>query len=128
MFDVGVEGPLDAVLVSIRSVVAGVDLDGLDSLDAARVVERCAEAERLLAALRVLATATLVDKVLWRRGGVRSPAAWVAAQTGAAVGAAIATMDIGDQPCDLAEGAAAGRARRRFDGPANEVVRACVPG
>src|SRR5258706_6163580 len=95
MFDVGVEGPLDAVLVSIRSVVAGVDLDGLESLDAALVVERCAEAERLLAALRVLATARLADKALWRRGGVRAAAAWVAAQTGAAGGAGSAPLDNG---------------------------------
>jgi len=36
--------------------MAGADIDGLEPLEAARVVERCAEAERLLAALRVFAT------------------------------------------------------------------------
>ena len=61
-------------MASIRSVVAGVEFDGLESQEAARVVEQCAEAERLLAALRVLATATLVDKALWRREGFRSAA------------------------------------------------------
>src|SRR2546423_15382539 len=86
MFDAGVEGPMDAVLGSIRSLVAGVEVDGLEAPVAARVVEQCAEAERLLAALRVLTTGTLQDKAVWRRGGVRSAAAWVAAQTGTAGG------------------------------------------
>src|SRR5258706_3686002 len=113
MFDVGVEGPLDAVLVSIRSLVAGVDLDGLEPLDAALVVERCAEAERLLAALRVLATATLADKALWRREGVRSAAAWMASQTRAAVGAANATMHTSAQLGNL-PGVAAGFPARQM--------------
>src|SRR5256714_12659762 len=70
MIDAGVDSPLGQVLGSIRSVVAGVDVDGLPAQSAARLVEECAEAERLLAALRVVATAILQDKALWRRGGV----------------------------------------------------------
>jgi len=124
MFDVGVEGPLDAVLVSIRSLVAGVDLDGLERLDAALVVERCAEAERLLAALRVLATATLADKALWRREGFRSAAAWMASKTGTAVGTAIATMDMADQLGDLPVVAAAFRAGRLSEAQAREIAGA----
>ncbi len=124
MFDVGVEGPLDAVLVSIRSLVAGVDLDGLEPLDAALVVERCAEAERLLAALRVLATATLADKALWRREGFRSAAAWMASKTGTAVGTAIATLDMADQLGDLPVVAAAFRAGRLSEAQAREIAGA----
>src|SRR6267154_396955 len=100
MFDVGVEGPLDAVLVSIRSVVAGADVGGLESLDAALVVERCAEAERLLAALRVLATATLVDKALWRRPRCPIPrSSW--------------WKRPGSSPCEACRRNAAGWRRRR---------------
>ena len=49
------------------------------------MVEECAEAERLLAALRVVvAAATLEDKAVWRREGFRSAAAWMASKTGTA--------------------------------------------
>jgi hypothetical protein len=69
MFDTGVDGPLGEVLASIRSVMAGIEFDSLDAQDAAQLVEECAEAERLLAALRVLAASSLEDKALWRREG-----------------------------------------------------------
>ena len=76
MFDAGVESLLDELVTSVRSVVTGIDVDGLEAQVAGRVVEQCAEAERLLAALRLLAAATLHDKALWRRDGSRSAAAW----------------------------------------------------
>src|SRR2546423_5912801 len=97
MFDAGVEGPLDGVLASIRAVVAGVEVGGLDAPVAARVVEQCAEGERLLAALRVLTTGTLQDKAFWRREGFRSAAAWMASKTGTAVGTAVAPLEMADQ-------------------------------
>src|ERR1700704_2154905 len=103
----GVDNPLDHVLSSIRSVMAEIDFDGLDAPIAARLVEQCADAERLLAALRVLATATLQDKALWRREGFRSAAAWMASKTGTAVGTAIRTMEMSDRLVDLPVGAEA---------------------
>src|SRR3954451_9098426 len=102
MFDAGVESPLDVVLPLLRSFAAGVDVKGLDALSAVRVVEECAEAERLLAAVRVLAAATLEDKALWRREGFRSAAAWMASKTGTALGPAIGSLEmaglLGDLP------------------------------
>src|SRR6185295_11241858 len=100
MFDAGVDS-LDEVLAAIRSLVAGFEVDGLDAHEAAAVVERCAEGERLLSALRVLAAATLEDKALWRREGFRSVAAWMASKTGTAVGPAIATMEMAALLTDL---------------------------
>lgn len=97
MFDTGVDSPLGELVPLVRSLVAGVDVDGLDALAAARVVEECAEAERLLAALRVVSAATLTDKALWRREGFRSVATWMASKTGTAVGTAIATMEMVEQ-------------------------------
>src|SRR5688572_28160972 len=94
MLSAGVRSPLGEVLASIRSVMAGTEFDQLDASSAAGLVEECAEAERLLAALRVLATATLEDKALWRREGFRSAGAWMAWQTGTAVGPAIATLEM----------------------------------
>ena len=57
MFDARVDGPLGELLAAVRSLVAGFEVDGLDASEAAQVVEQCAEGERLLAALRVLAAA-----------------------------------------------------------------------
>ncbi|MCA1846869.1 MAG: hypothetical protein LC792_27480 [Actinobacteria bacterium] len=94
MFDAGVGSPLGDVLASIRSFAAGFTADGLEALEAARVVEDCAEAERLLAAVRVQAAASLEDKALWRREGFRSVAAWMASKTGTAVGPAIGSMEM----------------------------------
>lgn len=110
------------VLRSIRSVVAGVEVGRLDASSAAELVEECAEAERLLAALRVLATASLQDKVLWRREGFRSAAAWMASKTGTAVGTAIRTMAMVDQLADLPVLAEAFRAGRLSEGQAREIA------
>jgi hypothetical protein len=129
MFDAGVDGPLGQVLASVRSLVAGFEVDGLAAHEAAQVVEQCAEAERLLAALRVLAAATLEDKALWRREGFRSVAHWMAAKTGTAVGPAIATMEMAGLLADLPVVAEAFRAGRLSEPQAREIaeVAAEVP-
>jgi hypothetical protein len=100
MFDAGVDS-LGSVLAAIRSLVAGFEVDGLDALDAAQVVEQCAEGERLLGALRLLAAATLEDKALWRREGFRSVAHWMASKTGSAVGPARASLEMVGLLADL---------------------------
>jgi hypothetical protein len=74
--------------------MAETEFGQLDAPSAARLVEECAEAERLLAAVRVMATATLENKAWWRREGFPSPAAWMASKTGTAVGPAIATLEM----------------------------------
>jgi hypothetical protein len=94
MSTAGVDSPLGELLPLVRSVVSGIDVGGLDAPVAARVVEDCAELERLLAAVRVLAAKSLEDKALWRREGFRSAAAWMASKTGTAVGTAIATLEM----------------------------------
>jgi hypothetical protein len=124
MFDAGVDSPLDDVLPLIRLVLGGVDVDGIDAQGAARLVERCAEAERLFAALRVSATATLEDKALWRREGFRSAAAWMASKTGTAVGPAIATMEMFEQLDNLPAVEAAFRAGRLSEAQAREIAAA----
>ena len=93
-------------------------------------MEQCAEAERLLAALRVMAAATLEDKALWRREGFRSVAAWMASKTGTAVGPAIATMEMAGLLADLPVVAEAFLAGRLSEAQAREIaaVAAEVPG
>jgi hypothetical protein len=121
MFDAGVD-PLGEVLAAVRSLVAGFEVDGLDAHEAALVVERCAEGERLLAALRALAAATLEDKSLWRREGFRSVAHWMASKTGTAVGPAIATMEMVSLLADLPVVAEAFRAGRLSEAQAREIA------
>ena len=125
MFGAGVD-PLGEVLAAVRSVVAGFEVDDLDAHEAAQVVERCAEAERLLAALRSLAAATLEDKALWRREGFRSVAHWMAAKTGTAVGPAIATMEMVGLLADLPVVAGAFRAGRLSEAQAREIAAVAV--
>src|SRR5437764_11906594 len=122
MFDAGVDSLLDAFVPSLRRLVGEADVDGLDAPSAARIVEQCAEAERLLAALRVLAAATLQDKALWRREGFRSAAAWMASKTGTAVGTAIRTMEMADQLAHLPVVAEAFRAGLLSEAQAREIA------
>lgn len=129
MFDAGVDTRLGEVLGLVRSLVGEVDVGGLDAEAAAVVVEQCAEAERLLGALRVSAAATLADKALWRREGFRSVAAWMASRTGTAVGPAITALEMAARLGDLPLTAAAFRAGVLSEAQAREIaeVAADVP-
>ena len=109
-------------MAAVRSLVAGFEVDGLDALEAAQVVEQCVEVERLLAFVRVTASATLEDKALWRREGFRSVAQWMASKTGTAVGPAIATMEMVGLLADLPVVAEAFRAGRLSEAQAREIV------
>jgi hypothetical protein len=109
--------------------MAGTEFDQLDAAEAAHLVEVCAEAERLLAAMRILATATLENKTLWRREGFRSAAAWMAWKTGTAVGPAIATLEMAGLLKDLPLLAAAFADGRLSEAQAREIaeVASAVP-
>jgi hypothetical protein len=122
MFDAGVESPLGELLASVRSVVAGVEVDQLEAHEAARIVEECAEAERLLAALRVVAAVTLEDKALWPREGFRSVGQWMASKTGTAPGTAIASIEMAGRIADLPLVAEAFRAGRLSEAQAREIA------
>jgi hypothetical protein len=122
MFDAGVESPLGELLPLVRSVVGGFDVGQLEVPEAARLVEECAEAERLFAALRVVAAATLENKAVWRREGFRSVAAWMASKTGTPVGPAIATLEMAGLLGDLPALAAAFREGRLSEAQAREIA------
>src|SRR5688572_22274923 len=121
MFGAGVD-PLGELLAGTRSLVAGFEVDGLAAHEAAQVVEQCAEAERLLGALRSMAAATLKDKALWRREGYRSVGAWMASKTGTAVGSAIATIEMVGLLADLPVVAEAFRSGRLSEVQAREIA------
>jgi hypothetical protein len=94
MFGAGVDSPLGELLPLIRSVVSEVDVALLEVPEAAQLVEECAEAERLFAALRVVVAAGLENAGVWRREGFRSLAAWMASKTGTPVGPAAASLEM----------------------------------
>ena len=122
MFDAGVDTPLDELLPVIHSIAGSVDVEHLDVTLAARLVEQCAEAERVLAALRVLAAATLQDRAVWRREGFRSVAEWMASKTGGAVGPAIDALGMVEHLPDLPVVAEAFRGGRLSAAQAVEIV------
>src|SRR5678816_2769315 len=97
----GVENPLGPLLALVRSVAGGVAVGELGVPEAAQLVEACAETERVLAALRIVATAGLENSAVWRREGFRSVAAWMAAKTGTAVGPAVKTLEMAKLLDDL---------------------------
>ena len=129
MLTAGVTSPMGELLPFVRSAVSGVDVDALEVSEAARLVEECAEAERLLAALRVVVTTTLENKAVWRREGYRSVAAWMAAKTGTPVGSAVATLEMAKLLQDLPALAAAFRDGRLSEAQAREIaaVASLVP-
>src|SRR5581483_8535561 len=97
MVTAGVDCPLGDLLPLVRAMVPGVDVGELDAPEAARLVEECAEAERIFAALRVVAAATLKNKTVWRREGFPSLGAWMASKAGTAVGPANASLEMADR-------------------------------
>ena len=118
----GVESPLGELLPLVRSVVGGVDVGELEVPEAVRVVEECAEAERLFAALRLVVAATLENTAVWRRDGFRSLAAWLASKTGSAVGPAIASLEMVGLLDELPALAAAFRSGRLSEAQAREIA------
>jgi hypothetical protein len=126
----GVESPLGELVALVRSMVAEVDVGQFDALEAARVVEECAEAERLFAALRVLVASTLEDKAVWRREGFPSLAAWMASKTGTTVGSAKASLEMAGLLQGLPALAAAFRDGLLSEVQAREIadVASAVPG
>ncbi|MEW6476489.1 MAG: DUF222 domain-containing protein [Actinomycetota bacterium] len=122
MMNAGVDSPLGELLPLVRSMVGGVDVGELEVPEAARLVEECAEAERLFAAMRVTVAATLENKAVWRREGFRSLAAWMASKTGTAVGPAVASLELAGLLGELPTLAAAFRTGQLSEVQAREIA------
>src|SRR5438132_13202307 len=79
---------LDAAVATLRDVVGALEPGVLSGPDAARLVDRFAEAERIAAAGRALAARRVEETNQWRPEGQRAAASWVAAKRGPGGGAA----------------------------------------
>ncbi|TML63038.1 MAG: DUF222 domain-containing protein [Actinobacteria bacterium] len=84
---------LDAAVATLRDVVGALEPGVLSGPDAARLVDRFAEAERIAAAGRALAARRVEETNQWRLEGHRSAASWVAAKTGTSLGTAAGAIE-----------------------------------
>src|SRR4051794_37365713 len=86
----------------LRQVVAELEPDRFDGAGARSLVELFGELERLSAAGKSLAARQVVATGSWKQGGAHRDAAdWLAATTGATVGAARATLETSSRLASL---------------------------
>ena len=81
----------------LRSLLAEFEPERVSGPDAARLLERYSEIEKLAAAGTLLAARRVESSNVWRRTGHRSAAAHVAEATGTGLGPAITTLEAGRQ-------------------------------
>jgi Domain of unknown function (DUF222) len=78
---------------ALEAVSSGLEPWRLDGRDAARLVELAARGERICASIKALSARRVEETKVWRDGGHRSAAHWVAETTGETVGAAARTLE-----------------------------------
>jgi uncharacterized protein DUF222 len=88
---------LQDALTAAKAAADDVDLGRVSGPDAAALVVMLTEAERVLAAVRTLASRRLEKSKAWQKDGHRTAAEWVAAKTGTLVGQAIGVLETGRQ-------------------------------
>jgi hypothetical protein len=113
----------DAVAL-LGPVVAKLGDEPLDGTEAVWLVEAFAAGEKLCAAGRALAMAEVAKTDAWLGDGWGSPAAWMAAKAGIAMGQAIATLELVGRLDGLPAIAEAFRAGRLSEAQAREIVAA----
>jgi Domain of unknown function (DUF222) len=78
---------------ALEAVSRGLEPWRLDGRGAAELVELAARGERICASIKALAARRVEETKVWREGGHRSAAHWVAEATGETVGAASRTLE-----------------------------------
>jgi hypothetical protein len=78
---------------ALDAVSRGLEPWRLDGTDAAGLVELAARGERICASIKALAARRVDETKVWRQGGHRSAAHWVAETTGETVGTAERTLE-----------------------------------
>lgn len=91
---------LAAVRLALSMTMADLDVGSLSPADAARVVVECAAIERFAHAGKVLASARAAEGDVWRKGGYRSPADWMAGETKCSKGEAKSLLDTSERVAD----------------------------
>ena len=111
---------------SLETLVRALDPARIDGGDAADLLEMFGRGERLCAAAKALLARRVEETGVWRAGGHRSAAHWVAEATGETVGAAARTLETARALDELAETDAAFRAGRLSQTQAAEITATAV--
>ncbi|MBA2607598.1 MAG: hypothetical protein H0U92_01505, partial [Actinobacteria bacterium] len=95
-------GRVDFVVEELRDIAATIDPTLLMGADAASLLRKMAEAERLCGAVRLVVAKRVDETGAWAGGGHRNAAEWMAGETGGSVRDAIddlqTSWNLGDQP------------------------------
>jgi hypothetical protein len=117
-----VRNAVDALKATARTL----DPVCVDGGDAATLLELVSEGERVCAAMKALMARRVDETGVWRNGGHRSAAHWVAEATGATVGAAARTLETARALDQLPDTDAAFRAGQLSDVQAAEITATAV--
>lgn len=113
-------------LEELRPYVAELDPGRVTTQQAAELVELFAEAERVLAAGRILLAPRAAEGDAWCRAGHRTPASWLARVMGSGFGEAIRTIETGERVATLPDTADALRMGRLSPAQAHAVATAAA--
>jgi hypothetical protein len=111
-------------VAALEAVVRELDPGRFEGHDAAELLERFARGERVCAAAKALLARRVEETKVWREGGHRSAAHWMAETTGETVGAAARTLETARALEQLPETDAAFRAGRLSETQAAEITAA----
>jgi hypothetical protein len=115
-----------SAVCAIEGLVRYIDSARVDGPDAAALLEVFGQGERVCAAAKAVLARRVEETNVWRDGGHRSAAHWVAAATGDTVGAATRTLETARALEQLPETDAAFRAGRLSEVQAAEITASAV--
>jgi len=98
--DLGVLKAIDRHLAGLRAAVASLVPDQLTGPDAARLVERGVDLERLGLAVRTRCARRVAETKAYESSGHKSAASWLAGTAGESTGAAQGVLDVADRLAD----------------------------
>ncbi len=117
---------LQRVADDLRSVLSDFEPERVSGPDAARLLERFAEIEKLAAGGKLLTVRRVESSMVWRRQGHRSAAAHVAEATGTGLGPAITAIEAARQVGSLPATEDAMRAGRLSEAQVKEIAGAAI--
>jgi hypothetical protein len=115
-----------SAVCAIEGLVRDLDPARVDGRDAAALLEVFGQGERVCAAAKAVLARRVEETNVWRDGGHRSAAHWVAAATGDTVGAAARTLETARALEQLPDTDAAFRAGRLSEVQAAEITSSAV--
>jgi hypothetical protein len=110
----------------LEAVARGLEPWRLDGHDATGLVELAARGERICASIKVLGARRVEETKVWREGGHRSAAHWIAETTGETVGAATRTLETARALEQLPDTDTAFRAGELSETQASEITSAAT--